>query len=145
MYPVILAMGILKKATAEVNNEFALMLILLMPLVKHLMIKNIWKALHHKKFSLFSFGHMAEWDLIHTLCKVNSTQCKTITKVFTQVIDNHLAIMDTVMADKITKITHKDGSTLKESKSKLGYLIEDKFDNWTEPEDKIKIINSVYY
>lgn len=40
-------------------------------------------------------------------------------------------------AAKIAKTAHKEGTTLKESALKLGYLTSDEFDKWVRPEDML--------
>ncbi|CAG7835713.1 unnamed protein product [Allacma fusca] len=40
-------------------------------------------------------------------------------------------------AAKIAKTAHKEGSTLKETALKLGYLTEEQFDKWVKPEDML--------
>jgi fumarate hydratase, class II len=40
-------------------------------------------------------------------------------------------------AAKIAKTAHKEGTTLKESALKLGYLTSDQFDQWVKPEDMV--------
>lgn len=40
-------------------------------------------------------------------------------------------------AAKIAKTAHKEGSTLKATALKLGYLTEEQFDKWVRPEDML--------
>lgn len=40
-------------------------------------------------------------------------------------------------AAKIAKTAHKEGSTLKETAIKLGYLKAEEFDKWVRPEDML--------
>lgn len=40
-------------------------------------------------------------------------------------------------AAAIAKTAHKDGSTLREAASKLGYVSDADFDTWVRPEDMI--------
>lgn len=40
-------------------------------------------------------------------------------------------------AAKIAKTAHKEGSTLKATALKLGYLTEEEFDKWVRPEDML--------
>lgn len=40
-------------------------------------------------------------------------------------------------AAKIAKTAHKEGSTLKATALKLGYLTEEQFDQWVRPEDML--------
>lgn len=40
-------------------------------------------------------------------------------------------------AAKIAKTAHKEGTTLKESAIKLGYLTEEQFKEWVRPEDML--------
>ena len=40
-------------------------------------------------------------------------------------------------AAKIAKTAHKEGTTLKESALKLGYLNEEQFHEWVVPEDML--------
>ena len=40
-------------------------------------------------------------------------------------------------AAKIAKTAHKEGSTLKATAIKLGYLTEEQFDQWVKPEDML--------
>ena len=38
---------------------------------------------------------------------------------------------------KIAKLAHKEGSTLKEAATKLGFLTSEQFDQWVKPEDML--------
>lgn len=40
-------------------------------------------------------------------------------------------------AAKIAKTAHKEGTTLKESAIKLGYLTEEQFNEWVRPENML--------
>lgn len=40
-------------------------------------------------------------------------------------------------AAKIAKTAHKEGTTLKESAIKLGYLTEQQFNDWVKPENML--------
>ena len=42
-----------------------------------------------------------------------------------------------LQAAKIAKTAHKEGSTLKATALKLGYLTEEQFDLWVQPEDML--------
>lgn len=42
-----------------------------------------------------------------------------------------------LQAAKIAKTAHKEGSTLKATALKLGYLTEDQFNDWVKPEEML--------
>lgn len=103
-----------------------------------------------KPVMIYNFLHSAR--LIGDVCVSFNDKCATgikpIEKNIREHVSNSLMLVTALntkigyyKAAEIAQTAHKNGSTLKETAIKLGYLTAEQFDEWVKPEDMVGNIN----
>ncbi|WP_234737019.1 class II fumarate hydratase [Tellurirhabdus bombi] len=103
-----------------------------------------------KPVMIYNFLHSAR--LIGDVCVSFNDKCaegiRPIEENITKHVNNSLMLVTALntkigyyKAAEIAQTAHREGSTLKETAIKLGYLTEDEFNEWVKPEDMVGDIN----
>jgi len=103
-----------------------------------------------KPVMIYNFLHSAR--LIGDVCQSFTDKCAVgITAILPNIkkhVDSSLMLVTALnphigyyKAAEIAQTAHKNGSTLKETALKLGYVTEAEFDEWLKPEEMVGEIN----
>ncbi|MGA0555026.1 class II fumarate hydratase [Larkinella sp. VNQ87] len=103
-----------------------------------------------KPVMIYNFLHSAR--LIGDVCVSFNDKCaegiRPIEENITKHVNNSLMLVTALntkigyyKAAEIAQTAHREGSTLKETALKLGYLTEEEFNEWVKPEDMVGDIN----